>query len=163
MSSVKLNRKPRFSVLTILLLTAVIAVAVSHFHTSRELSAVRQQLTTARNELSYLDANDNSAYLCCGSTHVRSYAVALANPVFLSQGRYRIPASSSQIPESGLPAESSTHNHVFLDSCAKSLPGGEPFILSLPIHKNESDQWVTTIRNPNRGQFRPNTESAGMA
>jgi hypothetical protein len=72
------------------------------------------------------------------------------------EGKYRIRSSfSSKIPESGLPAESTSHDHAFLDSRAQSLLGGEPFILTVAVHKNESEQWVTTIQTPDRAETRP--------
>jgi len=146
--------RPRFSILTLLILTALVAVVLSHIQTSRELSRVRQNLTTARNELSYIDADDGS----------KIYAVAL--PTFgptqwrwriqlPATGKYRIRSSfSSKIPESGWPVESTFHDHAFLDSRGQPLPGGEPFILTVAVHKNESQQWVTTIQTPDRSETR---------
>lgn len=137
------------------MLTALTALGVSYVRTWRELAQVRRELSTARNELAYIDAADKS--------HIYAVALPTFGPMqwrwriqLPRKGKYRIRSSfSSKIPESGFPAESSTHDHVFLDSRAQPLSGGEPFILSLAIHKNESGQWVTTIQNPDRSEARP--------
>lgn len=155
MRSSRSIRRPTFSILTLLILTSLIATGVSHLKTSRELSQTRQELSTARTELAYIDAG--------GSSEIYAVALPTYGPMqwrwriqLPKDGKYRIRSSfSSDVPESGFPAASASHNHVFLDSRAEPLAGGEPFILSLAIHKDESGQWVTNIQNPDSGHIRP--------
>lgn len=146
--------RPRFSIATLLLVTAIIAIGLSHIRTSQELGRVQRELTTARNELAYLNTEDTD----------QIYAVSL--PTFgplqwrwriqlPDTGRYGLRSSFAQIPESGLPAEVSNHNHVFLDRHAKPLAGGDPFILSLAIFQDQNGDWKLTTQSPERGETSP--------
>lgn len=135
---------PRFSLRGLLLITAIVAIALSHWRTSHELRCVRTDLTTARNELHYIDAPDDD--------HL--YAVEL--PAYDSMvwrwrlqlpatGRYRIAwALSSEIPESGMPTSGVHYAEPFRDNSGQPLPGGEPFIFNLALAKASQDRWALT-------------------
>lgn len=152
MSTFGQKRKLRFTLATLLVFTAIIAGGLSHVRTSLELRRVKEELTTARNELAYLDTDDTD--------HI--YAVSL--PTYGSMqwrwriqlpegGKYRIRSSFAQIPESALPTTSSTHD-VFLNRYAQPLPGGQPFILSLAIFKDQNGDWMLTMQIPDSGYTR---------
>ena len=83
--------------------------------TSRELTRVRSELTSLRNDRAELDVSDND----------RIYAIALPTYGHMqwrwriqlpAKGTYGLRYSFSQIPESDLPATSTKFDQVFLDS-----------------------------------------------
>ena len=82
----QLKPKPKFTVATLLLFTALVAGGISHVKTSRELSHVRSELTTLRNDLAVLDVNDES--------QIHAIALPTYGPM---QWRWRI-----QLPDEGL-------------------------------------------------------------
>ena len=127
---------------------------MSHVMTSRELMRVRSELTSLRNDRAELDVTGND----------RIYAIALPTYGHMqwrwriqlpAKGTYHLRYSFSQIPESDLPATSRKSEHVFLDSYAKPLAGGAPFILSLAIFKDGKGRWSIQTNVPGRGSSFP--------
>lgn len=110
---------------------------------SIELRRVKEELTVARKELSYLDTN--------GTEEI--YAVAL--PTFEPmQWRWRIQlpnegnccvrSAFDQIPFREFPVASETDADIFIGRDGKQFKG--PFILTIAVHKNEAKQWVITTK-----------------
>lgn len=146
----------RFSLVSLLLTTAVIAVSISHIQTSRRLAVTQSALTTAQNELGVLTIEDVNDV----------HAIALPSPGGM-QWRWRIQlpkgptfrlrwAVSDAIPESGLPQlpdqldGSNVDGFAFLDVRGKPLPSGEPFIVNLSIARDEFGDWKLTCSYPRR-------------
>ena len=149
-----LKQKPTFTIATLLLLTALIAVSISHFDTLRELARVKAELTALRNDLAVLDTSDDdqiyaTALPTYGPMHWR-WRIQLP-----ATGVYRLRYSFSQIPESGLPSSSIKIDQAFLDSRAKPLPGGEPFVLSLGVFKDGDGKWKIKTDVPGCAGTRP--------
>lgn len=133
-----------------LLLTALIAVTISHLQTSSQLSRVKAELTALRNDVTVLDADDDS----------RIHAIALPTygPMqwrwkiqLPRDGTYRLRYALDQIPESGLPQKSQPIDDAFLDSYAKPLKGGVPFTFDVGIFKDVNDSWQFQSNNGARG------------
>ncbi len=146
--------KPKFTVATLLLFTALIAGGISHVKTSRELSYVRSELTTLRNDLAVLEVNDES--------QIHAIALPTYGPMqwrwriqLPDEGTYRLRHSFEQIPESGLPSTSTSDDHAFIDQYAKPLAGATSFVFSLGIFKDAKGQWQIKTDVPGRGSTRP--------
>ena len=144
------SRRPRFTIATALLVTALIAVSISHLQTSIQLFRVKAELTALRNDVTVLDADDESMI----------YAVALPTYGPLQwrwkiqlprDGTYRLRYALDQIPESGLPQNSQAIDDAFLDSYAKPLQGGVPFTFDVGVFKDANDTWQFQTDNGPRG------------
>lgn len=149
-----MKRKPTFTIATLLLATTLVAAAISHVNTSRELARVKSELTTLRNELAVLDVTDDS--------QIHAIALPTYGPMqwrwriqLPDKGKYRLRYSFSQIPESGLPPTSTSNNHAFLATSAKPLQGPEPFVFSLGIFKDANGKWQVKTDVPGSGNTRP--------
>jgi len=93
----------RFSLLTLLLASATICLAVSHWHTSRQLATARAQLRQLRDELGYVSIEDKSKF----------HAVALESGepntwqwrLFVPKGvRYQWKIACEDIPQDSPPS-----------------------------------------------------------
>jgi hypothetical protein len=98
------KRRPRFSLLAFLLGTAAICLAVSHWHTSRQLATAQMKLRQLRDEMGYLTVDDRS----------KVHAVALDSGapdtwqwrIFLPKGaRYKWNIACGDIPRDSPPAQ----------------------------------------------------------
>lgn len=143
---------PRFSIATLLLATAVIACAVSHFIVSRKLADAKDALTALRNDALVLDADDSSlihviALPTYGQLQWR-WKVQL--PL---DGEYRLRYGIEQIPETGLPSKSKALADVFYDNALEPLPGGIPLVLQVALFKDRNGAWSITASNGVRGAF----------
>lgn len=149
-----MKKRIRFSITTLLLLTALVAVLVSHFRISAELALTRSKLAAANDDLRQLNIDDDSL--------VHAVLLPTFGPrqwrwrVFLPAGRrWRLCSSFDQLPESGLPTLVRNHDHIFLNSRNKPLAGGEPFVLGVAVHKNQTDRWALTFQTLDRSTTFP--------
>jgi hypothetical protein len=145
-----LPRRARFSLLSLLLFTALVCLGISHFQTSRKLQETQQALAVANSELGSLTVEDQGRY------------AALSLPTFgpmqwrwrlhLPQGRrYRLRwAADNNVPESGIPQVPRSNQIELLDQYAKPIATGEPFILTMAVHKNNAGKWVLQAVLPTR-------------
>jgi hypothetical protein len=152
--------KPKFTITTLLLLTALIAVGLSHCKTSRELSHVRSELTALRNDLAVLDVKDES--------QIHAIALPTYGPMqwrwrvqLPDEGTYRLRYSFEQIPVSGLPSTSTSDDHAFIDQYAKPLAGATPFLFSLGIFEDAKGRWQIKTDVRGRGSTRPIEDPPG--
>ncbi len=143
---------PRFSITTLLLVTALISFAVSHFLVSRKLADTKAALTALRNDALVLDADDSSL--------IHVIALPTYGPLqwrwkmqLPTEGEYRLRYSIEQIPETGLPSQSTVIADVFHDSNLEPLPGGIPFNLRVAFFKDGNGVWHFTASNGDRGAF----------
>lgn len=145
---------PRFRVFTLLLLTTLAAVCISHYRTWQELEEVRAQLASLRNDVLVLDISDTN----------QIHAIALPTYGDMQwrwriqlpeKGRYRLRYSFGLIPESGLPDSSRKDDHIFLDPEANPIKGGESFIFSLSVFQDSEGKWKLSTGVPGRENIRP--------
>lgn len=141
---------PRFTIATTLLLTAIVAISISHLRTSTELARVKSDLRVLRNDLIILDADDDSmihaiALPTYGQMQWR-WKVQLPR-----DGGYRLRYAFDQIPESGFPATSNAVDSALLDSRAKPIQGGESFNLDIGVFKDAGGVWQFETDNGSRG------------
>ena len=146
------RRRPSFSISTLLLVTALMACSISHFLTSRKLADTKAALTALRNDSLVLDADDDA--------RIHVIALPTYGPLqwrwkmqLPTEGEYRLRFSIEQIPESGLPAQSTVITDVFHDSNLDPLPGGIPFNLQVAFFKDGDGVWRFTASNEERGAF----------
>lgn len=135
-------------------MTALIAVVVSHVRTSTELARVRSQLTALRNDLTLLDADDVSM--------IHAISLPTYGPLqwrwkiqLPRNGSYRLRYAFDKIPESGFASKSRAIDSAFLDSYAKPLEGGVPFVFDVGIFKDAEGVWQFENDNGPRGQRIP--------
>ena len=147
------RRRPTFSITTLLLVTALIACSISHFLTSRKLTDTKAALTALRNDSLVLDADDDAL--------IHVIALPTYGPLqwrwkmqLPTEGEYCLRYSIEQIPESGLPAQSTVITDVFHDSNLDPLPGGIPFNLQVAFFKDSNGVWRFTASSVDRGAFR---------
>ncbi|QDT04910.1 hypothetical protein K227x_33070 [Rubripirellula lacrimiformis] len=133
-----------------LLLTGLIAIAISHLRTSTELAHVQSELTQLRNDSTILDADDDSM--------IHAIALPTYGPLqwrwkiqLPRDGTYRLRYAFDNIPESGFPAKSQAIDGAFLDAYAKPLQGGVPFTLDVGIFQDASGVWQFQTDNGQRG------------
>lgn len=146
----------RFSLITLLVTTALVAISISHIRTSRRLAATQSALRIAQNELGLLTIEDAKDI----------HAIALPSPGGM-QWRWRIQlpeghtfrlrwAVGDSIPESGLPQlpeqpdSSQMDSSAFLDARGQPWPFGDPVIVNLSIAQNEFGEWKLNWSNPGR-------------
>jgi hypothetical protein len=143
------RRRARFSLLSLLLFTALVCLGISHFQTSHKLHETQQALAVANSELGHLTVDDRGRY------------AALALPTFgpmqwrwrlhLPPGRrYRLRWAIDNVPESGVPQVPGRNQIELLDQYAKPIANGESFVVTLAIHKNDAGRWVLDSVLPNR-------------
>lgn len=137
-----------------LLLTALIAVTISHVQTSSHLSRVKAELTALRNDVTVLDADDESM--------IHAIALPTYGPMqwrwkiqLPKDGSYCLRYALDQIPESSLSLKSQAIEDAFLDSYAKPLQGGVPFTFDVGIFKDANDTWQFQTDNGPRGSRIP--------
>lgn len=136
--------RPKFSILVLILLTAVVCLGISHFNVSRINARLQSELSELRAQIGLLHTVDD----------VQIYATALPTYGPLQwrwrvqlpkEGRYRIRYAFEDLPESGLPTDSMTDDSVFLDSRRTPIPGGKPFILALAVFQDDDAVWRLTL------------------
>jgi hypothetical protein len=140
---------PRFTLLTLLLFTTIVAGAISHLLTSRELARVKRALALVRKDLNYIDsasANDICA-VALPTYGPMQWRWRIQLP---TTGTYRLRSSVGMIPETGLPAESEIHSDIFLDHNGRPLPRGESILLSVAIFADENKTWRIVTETPER-------------
>ena len=144
---------PRFSITTLLLVTALISCAISHFLVSRKLADAESELTTLRNDALVLDADDNSL--------IQVIALPTYGPLqwrwkvqLPLEGSYRLRYGIEQIPETGLPSKSTAIEDIFYDNQLDPLPGGIPFILQVALSKGGNGVWSIKASNGVRGEIK---------
>jgi hypothetical protein len=156
------RRRVRFSLLTLLLLTALLLVSVSHFVTSRRLDATQAALRQANNDLGQLTVDDAN----------KLHAISL--PTFQhQQWRWRVQLPSGQryrlrwlvdnVPQEGVPQAPRVNQIQLIDQYAKPIATGEPFILTLALTKNAEGQASLTFAVPNRSTTIPLKDQAAWA
>ncbi|REK10942.1 MAG: hypothetical protein DWQ37_16040 [Planctomycetota bacterium] len=147
-----LRRRLRFSLTTLLLLTTVICVAVSHFHTSRQLQETRQALAEANSELGNLTIDDPKQYAILALPNFGPGDMQWRWRVHLPTGkRDQFRWAFDNVPESGLPQVPPRRNRLeLLDRYAKPAAKGEPMIITLALWKNVADEWKITLGMPGR-------------
>jgi hypothetical protein len=147
--------KPRFTMLTLLLCTALVAFAFANWRISRKLVQTRAELTSLRNEYAVLDVFDQS----------KIHAVELPSFAYLhwrwklwlpNDQAYRLCYATHNIPESGFPHPFASFDQAFVGSTSMPLPE-KPFILDVGFFKDTSYNWNFEIRNGPRGTRSPFT------
>jgi len=93
----------RFSLLSFLLASATICLAVSHWHTSRQLATARVELRKLRDELGYLSIDDQAKF------HAVAFESGTPNTwqwrLFVPKGaRYQWNIACDEIPQDSPPA-----------------------------------------------------------
>ncbi len=141
---------PRYSIATLLLLTATIASIIGYIRKSAELTKTRIELQKLQQEMLTLDADDNSRIYAMGfPTHgPLHWRWKVQLPV---KGEFQLRYAIDQFPISGLPKASFAIDEAFLDSYRKPLPGGVPFTLDVSIYENGHGNWVVTSQNGSCG------------
>ena len=146
--------KLRFSLLSLLLLTTLLAVAMSHVITSSELARVKKELTTVVKDLCVIDAKGVDGI----------YAVALPGNGFMqwrwriqlpTKGTYRLRSSLGLIPETGLPVDSQPHNEVFVNQSGRPIAGGESILLFVGIYADQNGNCEIVTETPERRMSTP--------
>ncbi len=148
------RRRVRFSLLTLLLLTALLVVGMSHYVTSRRLDATQAELRKANNDLGQLTVDDAS----------QLHAISL--PTFQHQQwrwrvqlppgpRYRLRWLVDNVPQDGVPQAPRANQVELLDSYAKPVVTGEPFILTLALTKDAAGKASLTCALPDRSSTIP--------
>lgn len=147
-------RLPRFSLLTLLFITTIVAGAISHFLTSRELARVKRELSLVRKDLNYIDSDSpNDIYAVALPTYgPMQWRWRIQLP---TAGAFRLRSFVGMVPETGLPVKSEIHNDVFLDRRGRPLPGGESILLSVAIFADETGVWRIMTETPERNLARP--------
>ena len=143
-------RKPRLSLASILLLTTIVALAVSHVITSQKLVRVQNEMNALLVDLRPFGSQ----------TDDRMFARILPtqSPQMLwrwkiqlpKKGRYRLRSLIGDVPATGYPAEGGATDPVFHKDFLL-LDGGSPSLLSVQISNyNKSGKWEILAKTPDR-------------
>ena len=143
-------RKPRLSLASILLLTTIVALAVSHVITSQKLVRVQNEMNALLVDLRPFGSQ----------TDDRMFARILPtqSPQMLwrwkiqlpEKGRYRLRSLIGDVPATGYPAEGGATDPVFHKDFLL-LDGGSPSLLSVQISNyNKSGKWEILAKTPDR-------------
>ena len=127
-----------------MLLTAVIALCVSHLYLSKHNSRLQSELMQLRSQLGLLNVDDDSK--------IHATAIPTYGP---RQWRWRVHiptdgeyavhyAVGSSIPQNGLPATSEVAT-PFRDKQNKPLSNGEPVVLSFAITQLGNGRWAAVV------------------
>ena len=141
----------RFSLLTMMLVTAVVCLGVSHFHTTRQLHQANQELRQLRTEVGSLTIDD--------STQVYAVAIPCNEPltwkwrVYLPPGNWDMHTAHGEIPTTGFnPRASGT------DGSAK---GGKDFTIEAFVRKGARGVWEFRMVSPHTGFMTVLTDEDG--
>ena len=147
------QHRSRFSIATMLLVSALIACSISHFVVSWELATTKKALTALRNDALVLDADDDKLLhvIALPTYGELQWRWRLQLP---SEGTYRLRYAIDEIPCYSLPENSQPVNRVFVRSDGSNL-SGVSFVLEIGIFKDGDGVWQFSATNGDSGRIAP--------
>jgi hypothetical protein len=127
-----LRWRPTFSLLTLLLVSSLVCVSVSHWRTSRDLVQTRRELRGIREEHGYLNIDDRSqVHFAALKTELPGWKWRIYLPP-----KHRWKLNLGAVPHDSVkfPAPPSP-----LRSCDLPDQGGQQFVLTVPLREMRND------------------------
>ena len=144
-------RKPQLSLASILLLTTLVALAISHVITSQKLVRVQNEMNALFVELRPFGSQTGDrmfARLLPTQSPQMLWRWKIQLP---EKGMYRLRSLIGDAPATGYPRIGGANDPIFQDKDFLLLDGGSPSLLSVQISNyNKSGKWEILAKTPDR-------------